>query len=45
MALIPSFFLDCVVAIGVGDTLAELTWVASGFLYGHFKEKIDEKQN
>ena len=43
MALIPSFFLDCVVAIGIGDTPAELKWIASGFLYGHFKEKIDEK--
>lgn len=35
MALIPPFFLDCVVAIGSrrGDNVQ---WSASGFLYGHF---------
>jgi S1-C subfamily serine protease len=37
MALIPPFFADCVVAIGI-DSLNgdERTWVASGFLYGDY---------
>jgi S1-C subfamily serine protease len=37
MALIPSYFADCVVAIGV-DPLNddERRWVASGFLYGDY---------
>lgn len=37
MALIPPYFADCVVAIGV-DSLNddERTWVASGFLYGDY---------
>ena len=44
MALIPPFFLDCVVAIGI---LAndEKQWVASGFLYADFVRKIDEQNN
>ena len=36
MALIPSFFLDCVVAIGVEDSSGKREWVASGFLYGDY---------
>lgn len=43
MALIPRFFLDCVVAIGVGSTPEELRWIASGFLYGHFMKKKGQK--
>jgi len=43
MALIPSFFLDCVVAIGIGNTPEELKWIASGFLYGHFMEKKEQQ--
>lgn len=36
MALIPPFFPDCVVAIGIEDPSGEgRKWVASGFLYGH----------
>lgn len=34
MALIPPFFSDCVVAIGVAKTGDGITWVASGFLFG-----------
>lgn len=34
MALIPPFFIDCVAAIGTGDSESERRWVASGFLYG-----------
>ena len=36
MALVPPFFLDCVVAIGVRNENDEVAWSASGFLYGHF---------
>ncbi len=35
MALIPPFFIDCVVAIGTKDEEGKYRWVASGFLYGH----------
>jgi S1-C subfamily serine protease len=34
MALLPPFFLDAVVAIGVGDDPANRTWIGTGFLYG-----------
>jgi hypothetical protein len=34
MALIPPFYLDCVVAIGTTDAAGNHRWVASGFLYG-----------
>jgi S1-C subfamily serine protease len=34
MALIPSFYLDCVVAIGTTDEEGNHHWIASGFLYG-----------
>lgn len=36
MALIPPFFTDCVVAIGVEGEGDERTWVASGFVYGEY---------
>jgi len=37
MALIPPFFLDCVVAIGTRPRRrAKAKWSASGFLYGQF---------
>ncbi|MCK4825016.1 trypsin-like peptidase domain-containing protein [bacterium] len=36
MALIPPFFPDCVVAIGIEDPSGGgRKWIASGFLYGH----------
>lgn len=35
MALIPPFFIDCVVAIGTYDEKKEPRWLASGFLYGY----------
>ena len=38
IALLPPFFLDCVVALGVADNRGNAQWVASGFLYG---EKVD----
>jgi hypothetical protein len=54
-ALIPPFFLDCVVAIGVVVSTTVVTetktapkvetrWTASGFLYCDFVENIDEKK-
>jgi len=36
MALIPPYFLDCVVAIGSTNPKGERMWAASGFLYGHY---------
>jgi len=44
VALIPPFFLDCVVAIGTDDYDAERVWIASGFLYGRYlKQEAAEK--
>lgn len=34
MALIPPFFLDCVVALGIAAPQAPTQWIASGFLFG-----------
>jgi S1-C subfamily serine protease len=45
MALIPPFFLDCVVAVGIDAGEGKRQWIASGFLYGHFLSKVDEKTN
>lgn len=42
MALIPKFFLDCVVAIGVPSEKEQVKWIASGFLYGDFVKELDE---
>ncbi len=36
MALIPPFFLDCVVAIGKQSAKGERLWIASGFLYAYY---------
>ncbi len=45
MALIPPFFVDCVVAIGTDDPDGNRTWIASGFLYGyHLGDKPDGKK-
>ena len=43
MSLIPSCFLDCVVAIGTRNDKGETQWIASGFLYGHFVKKVNER--
>ena len=47
MALIPPFFLDTVVAIGVNDDTSSRRWIGSGFIYGELvvnrtKEKHDK---
>lgn len=41
MALLPPQFLDSVVAVGTRDE-DDVAWNASGFLYGHLSERIDD---
>lgn len=41
MALIPPFFLDCVVVIGKLAQQQEVAWIASGFFYADFQKKIE----
>lgn len=43
MALIPPFFIDCVVAVGFPDATGNAAYQATGFLYGHFRSAPDEK--
>ena len=43
MALVPPFFLDCVVAIGIIASDGTSQWVASGFLYGEVETEKPEK--
>ncbi len=45
MALIPPFFLDCVVSVGVQSTLfnqgtftTQMNWIGTGFLVGRLIE-------
>lgn len=45
MALLPPFFLDCVVAIGIDAADGSKQWVASGFLYGTFQRVLTPEQN
>lgn len=42
MALIPPFFLDCVVAIGFDTGKEEPEYMATGFLYGDFLKRVEE---
>jgi hypothetical protein len=44
LALIPPFFLDCVVAIGRVSREGRMRWGASGFLYGDFVAQITPTQ-
>jgi hypothetical protein len=46
MALIPPFFLNCVVSIGVlsGDTADPVAWIGTGFIAGRFKEIVSEQK-
>lgn len=39
MALLPPFYLDSVVAIGVGDDPKTRRWIGTGFIYGNLKNK------
>jgi hypothetical protein len=43
VALIPPFFLDCVVAIGF-DSPQGINWGATGFLYASFQKQLDENR-
>lgn len=43
MALIPPFFMDSVVAIGIKDDAGKSSWVATGFLYG-FKTPFEGEE-
>lgn len=45
MALIPPFFFDCVVAIGIQKTDGSKHWIGTGFLFGKFVKKISDIQN
>ena len=45
MALIPRFFLDCVIAIGVPSGKGQVKWIASSFLYGDFFKKAGEEKS
>lgn len=42
MALIPPHFMNSVVAIGNRDDSGVISWVASGFFYGRFREELNE---
>jgi len=39
MALLPPFYLDSVVAIGVGDDPTKRSWIATGFIFGKLIEE------
>lgn len=43
MALLPPFFLDSVVALGVGDNPTKRSWIGTGFLYGKVVKKSAPK--
>jgi hypothetical protein len=42
MALLPPFFLDTVVAIGVGDDPNKRYWIGTGFIFGKYIEGSDK---
>jgi hypothetical protein len=44
VALLPPFFLDAVVAIGVGEDPSRRQWIGTGYIYGDFlkTEKVEE---
>lgn len=44
MALIPPFYIDCVVAIGT-KTQGQQRWIGTGFLFGDLIEKTDDDLN
>jgi hypothetical protein len=44
MALIPPFFIDCVVAIGAEDPESNRRWIASGFMYGQRLSRTENTQ-
>lgn len=44
LGLLPPFFLDCVVALGVATPVGTVKWVASGFLLGESAEDPSQYQ-
>ncbi len=42
MALLPPFYLDCVVSIGVKEKEDSISWIGTGFFYGHQTEKNEK---
>lgn len=44
MAQIPPLYFNCVVALGRIGSGEQATWIASGFLYGYFVERLGEQQ-
>ena len=45
MAVIPPFFLDCVVAIGAKNPSGTTQWVGTGFLFGKLIEPVQDSAN
>jgi hypothetical protein len=45
MALLPPFFVDCVVALGQSDGAGGKHWGASGFIYGKFRGQDEQKRD
>jgi len=45
VALIPPFYLDTVVAVGLQNSDGEFFWIGSGFLFGKFIEIVDDKRS
>jgi hypothetical protein len=43
MALFPTYYLDTVVAIGVGDDSIKRRWIGTGFIFGRFLKEIADK--
>ena len=44
MALLPPFFLDCVVSIGIAGTNQVTSWIGTGFLYGYPSMKNEKAE-
>jgi S1-C subfamily serine protease len=45
VALLPPFFLDCIVAIGEREDDGSSSWLASGFLYGQLEKSVSGPAN
>ncbi len=43
--MLPPFYLDTVIAIGVGDNETNRHWIGTGFLFGNYLSKLDEQKN
>lgn len=45
MALLPPFFLDTVVALGVGSDPSNRRWIGTGFIFGHLVEPVSNEKD